>query len=63
MRNEICVGGDGVPAAGFSHSAYVRGTGEKKRFFDQKIAMGWRTRKTDKEMETACIAAIDTQTA
>jgi len=41
----------------------MRGKSEKNRFFDQKITMGWGTRKTDKEMETACIAAIDAQTA
>jgi len=33
---------------------------EKRRFFDQKILTGLRVQKTNKEMETACIAAIDT---
>jgi len=41
----------------------MRGKSEKKRFFDQKILTGLRMRKTDKKMEAACIAAIDTQTA
>jgi len=34
----------------------------KSNFSTRKLT-GLRVRKTDKEMETSCIAAIDTQTA
>jgi len=38
----------------------MRGKGGKKRFFDQKtLAQRW-PRKTGKEMETGCMAAINT---
>jgi len=44
----------------------MRGKSGKKAIFrpeNRNGVMGWRTRKTDKEMEVACIAAIDTQIA
>jgi len=41
----------------------MRGKGGKKAIFRPENRNGVGTRKTDKEMETACIAAIDTQTA
>jgi len=41
----------------------MRGKSGKKPIFDQKILTGLRVRKTDKKMETSCIAALDTQTA
>jgi len=62
--NEVVVGQKKLSPRFFFHISHkCAAKVEKKRFFDQKIAMAWRTRKTDKEMETSCTAAIDTQIA